>query len=173
MKPSKSNIAVLRNPQQILTVGFATAILIDTLLLCLPVSQIPGQHFSVLNALFTATSAVCVTGLAAVDTATSFTISGKTVIMILIQVGGLGFMTFSCLFALLLGKQVGLKQRLLLQEAANCFSTQGVVQLIRYIFFISISIECNRRCYFNHSLAARLRIAYGLSSPCLSADWVP
>ncbi|CAM3768306.1 Trk system potassium uptake protein TrkH [Cytobacillus oceanisediminis] len=78
-----------------------------------------GHHLSFIDALFEATSAVCVTGLVVVDTETTFTMFGQIVLMVLIQVGGLGFMTFGVLLAITLGKNIGLKGRLMIQESLN------------------------------------------------------
>ncbi|ANF94662.1 Ktr system potassium transporter B [Paenibacillus bovis] len=129
------------NPARLIPLGFAVLILIGTLLLRLPVSGAHGHSVGWLNALFTATSAVCVTGLAVLDTGTAFSLFGQVVIMVLIQIGGLGFMTFGVLFAVLLGKQIGLKQRLMIQQATNAFSTQGLVKLSLNIFLIAFVLE--------------------------------
>ncbi|WP_458120984.1 TrkH family potassium uptake protein [Paenibacillus sp. Z6-24] len=129
------------NPARLIPMGFAVMILIGTLLLRLPLSSANGKSVDWLNALFTATSAVCVTGLAVLDTGTDFSVFGQVVIMVLIQIGGLGFMTFGVLFAVLLGKQIGLKQRLMIQQATNAFSTQGLVKLSLNIFLIAFVLE--------------------------------
>ncbi len=94
-----------------------------------------------IDALFTATSAVCVTGLVVVDTGSVFSIFGQIVILILIQIGGLGFMTFATFFAILLGKKINLKERMLLQEAYNQSSLEGIVRLARYVFVAAFLIE--------------------------------
>lgn len=107
----------------------------------MPKATVDGQGLSFLNALFTATSAVAVTGLVVVDTGTTFTFFGQIVILSLIQIGGLGFMTFATLFAILLGKKVTLKERLLLQETLNQVSIAGVVRLAKYIIMVTFAIE--------------------------------
>lgn len=128
-------------PEQVLLLGFFLLILFGGLLLSLPIaSQAPGST-SLVNALFTSTSAVCVTGLVVYDTASHWTLFGQTVIMVLIQIGGLGFMTFGILFAILLGRKIGLKSRLLLQESLQDFSLQGVVKLSLRILAITLAIE--------------------------------
>lgn len=129
------------SPPRILSIGFLSIILIGAFLLMLPVSNTDGQALPFLDALFTATSATCVTGLIVVDTGTHFTVLGKTVIMILIQLGGLGFMTMATLFALVLKKRISLKERLVLQEAMNQSSMEGIVRLIRRVLIFSIAIE--------------------------------
>lgn len=129
------------SPARILILGFATVILLGTFFLSLPLASRNGQATAGLDALFTATSAVCVTGLVVVDTGTHWSVWGQLVIMLLIQIGGLGFMTVATLFALLLGRKIGLRERLLLQEALNKVSVQGVVRLTRSIIFTTVGIE--------------------------------
>ncbi|GGJ02888.1 TrkH family potassium uptake protein [Paenibacillus hunanensis] len=129
------------HPTRLIPMGFAILIAIGTVLLMLPISGAHGHSVGWLNALFMATSAVCVTGLAVIDTGTAFSVFGQVVIMVLIQIGGLGFMTFGILFAVLLGKQIGLKQRLLIQQATNAVSTQGLVKLSLNIFSIAFVLE--------------------------------
>ncbi|MEL7567295.1 MAG: TrkH family potassium uptake protein [Dehalobacterium sp.] len=121
--------------------GFFTIIFFGALLLMLPHAVINGKGLSFLDALFTATSAVCVTGLVVVDTGTTFTTFGQIVILLLIQIGGLGFMTFATLFAILLGRKINLKERLLLQEALNQVTLEGIVRLAKYVIQISFCIE--------------------------------
>ncbi|QGP90865.1 Ktr system potassium uptake protein B [Neomoorella glycerini] len=112
-----------------------------TLLLALPVASETGQPVKIVDALFTATSATCVTGLITVDTPTTYSLFGEIVIMALIQTGGLGFMTLSTLVALLLGKRITLKERLVMQEALNQLTVEGVVRLSRYVLFFTFLTE--------------------------------
>ena len=91
---------------QILALGFLLVILVGALILTLPISTSTGESTNFLDALFTATSAVCVTGLVVVDTGTYWNTFGQTVIMILIEIGGLGFMSFTTLIAIILGKKI-------------------------------------------------------------------
>ncbi|EYE89438.1 V-type sodium ATP synthase subunit J [Fervidicella metallireducens AeB] len=128
-------------PVQILAIGFATVILMGAILLKLPIATRQGISTPFLDCLFTATSAVCVTGLAVVDTGTYWSTFGQIVIMLLIQIGGLGFMTFASFFAVLLGKKISLKERLVMQEAYNSFNIQGMVKLMFYVIGITFSIE--------------------------------
>ncbi|OZQ75287.1 Trk family potassium uptake protein [Paenibacillus odorifer] len=107
----------------------------------LPISSTSGNSVEFIDALFTSTSATCVTGLVVLDTGTSFTIFGKTVIMILIQIGGLGFMTMATLFSLVLKRKISLRDRLILQEAMNQGSMEGIVRLIRRVLIYSLVIE--------------------------------
>lgn len=129
------------NAVQILALGFAAVILIGAILLTLPIASKSGQRTGFIDALFTSTSATCVTGLITLDTGTYWTYFGKTVIISLIQIGGLGFMSFATLFALLLGKKITLKERLILQEALNTFNIQGLVRLMKYILGFTFSVE--------------------------------
>ncbi|MFE5323921.1 TrkH family potassium uptake protein [Paenibacillus sp. NPDC056579] len=128
-------------PPQILVIGFAAIILIGATLLSLPIASATGRPLPFLDALFTATSATCVTGLVVVDTGTFFTKFGQIVIIVLIQVGGLGFMTMATLFAFALKKRISLKERLILQEAMNQGSMEGIVRLIRKVIQYSLTIE--------------------------------
>ncbi|MBO8169103.1 MAG: Trk family potassium uptake protein [Thermoanaerobacteraceae bacterium] len=128
-------------PFQLLVLGFAGVIIFGALLLTLPVASENGISTNFLDALFTATSAVCVTGLAVVDTATHWSTFGELVIMLLIQIGGWGIMTFAAFFALLVGKKIGLKERLVLKEALNKINVSGVVKLVRQILITTLIIE--------------------------------
>ncbi|MGM1048710.1 trk system potassium uptake protein TrkH [Paenibacillus uliginis N3/975] len=129
------------SPPQILVMGFGGIITIGTLLLMLPISNTTGEPLNFMDALFTATSATCVTGLVVVDTGTFFSSFGQVVIMLLIQIGGLGFMTMATLFALVLKRRISLKDRLILQEAMNQSSMEGIVRLIRRVLLYSLVIE--------------------------------
>ena len=129
------------SPPKVLVIGFAILILIGACLLTLPIATEDGQGLPFLNALFTATSATCVTGLVVVDTGTTFTLFGELVIISLIQIGGLGFMTFATLVFLLLGKKISLKERLLLKEAFNNEHHSGMVRLVKRILLFTAVIE--------------------------------
>ena len=93
-------------PTQIMVIGFAIIILIGAILLNMPISTQNGESIGFLDALFTSTSAVCVTGLIAVDTSTYWSFFGQLIIITLIQIGGLGFMTMTTLFALIIKKRI-------------------------------------------------------------------
>ncbi|MDU4697963.1 MULTISPECIES: TrkH family potassium uptake protein [Paenibacillus] len=129
------------SPPQILVLGFALIIMLGALLLMLPISSTSGEPMPFIDALFTATSATCVTGLFVVDTGTYFTTFGHIVIILLIQIGGLGFMTMATLFSLVLKRKISLKDRLLLQEAMNQSSMEGIVRLIQKVLKYSLVIE--------------------------------
>uniref|UniRef100_UPI002897AB8F potassium transporter TrkG n=1 Tax=Proteiniclasticum sp. TaxID=2053595 RepID=UPI002897AB8F len=129
------------SPFKILAIGFATVILTGGILLSLPISSVSGQYTSLLDTIFTATSAVCVTGLVVLDTGTYWSVFGQWIILILIEIGGLGFMALSTIFALLLGKRISLRERLVMQEAYNTFSLQGVISHVRYMLFFTLAVQ--------------------------------
>src|SRR5665648_211310 len=131
----------MMTPSRVLVLGFGLVVLFGSLLLTLPEATQNGLGLPFLNAVFTATSAVCVTGLVVVDTATTFTHFGQWVILLLIQVGGLGFMTFATLFAMIVRKKITIKERLLLKEALNQVSVEGIVRLTKSVLQISFAIE--------------------------------
>lgn len=128
-------------PAQIIVLGFLGAIAVGTLLLSLPVATASGQAPGFTTALFTATSAVCVTGLIVVNTAEYWSPFGQTVILVLIQVGGLGIMTLSTMFALLLGRRISLKERLVLREALGQINVGGMIRLLRAILILTFVME--------------------------------
>ncbi|MBR1890463.1 MAG: Trk family potassium uptake protein [Clostridia bacterium] len=122
-------------------ISFVAVILVGSLLLSLPIASKDGKWFSYIDALFTSTSAVCVTGLSVVDTAVHFSLFGQIVIMFLIQIGGIGFISLSALFLLAAGKRLGYKNRVMLQESLNQDTSQGMVVLIKKIAKIVLIIE--------------------------------
>jgi trk system potassium uptake protein TrkH len=138
----KLNLNVLKwSPPRILVSGFALIIVLGAFLLSLPFASSTGERLPFIDALFTATSATCVTGLVVVDTGTYFSIWGQIILMALFQLGGLGFMTMATLVALVLRKKISLRERLILQEAMNQSSMEGIVRLIRRVIFYSLTIE--------------------------------
>lgn len=140
MKFPKINLGGL-SPAQILVAGYFIIILIGTLFLMLPFATIDGKGLTLLDSLFTATSATCVTGLVVVNTGSAFTMFGQLVIMILIQIGGLGIMTMSTAFALITGRKISLRQRLIIQEDLNQMGISGLLRLIQYILTVTFLIE--------------------------------
>lgn len=130
------------DPTKIILLSFIMVIFLGTLLLTLPIAS--NDHIEkadFLTALFTATSATCVTGLVVVDTATQWSLFGQIVILILIQIGALGFVTFATFFSILLGKKVSLKTRILAQQSLNDFNFEGVLSLIKNVVLATFSIE--------------------------------
>ncbi|TSB44625.1 TrkH family potassium uptake protein [Alkalicoccobacillus porphyridii] len=129
------------SPPQFIMLIFLILIFVGTVLLALPASASSGLSIGLLDAFFTATSAVCVNGLVVVDTGSTFSTFGQTVIAVLIQIGGLGFMTLGVVLAILLGKKIGLKQRLIIQHSTQSQSSSGLVKLSLYILCIAIVFE--------------------------------
>ena len=125
---------------QIVALGYFFVILTGTLLLLLPISTQSGTT-SVLDALFTAVSASCVTGLVVQDTGTHWTIFGQIIILILIQIGGLGFMTISLSFLLLMRRRIGLRYREVMVESINSTQIGGIVRLTRKILWGTLIFE--------------------------------
>lgn len=134
-------------PPKILSLGFLLLIAAGTVLLWLPISS-TGDRISFVDALFMATSATCVTGLAVIDTGTQLSTFGQIVLLILFQFGGLGFVTMATLITLVLNKRISLKERLLLQESMNQNSMQGIVLLIRKVLIYSVVIELSGAILF-------------------------
>lgn len=126
---------------RIIALGFLGTIVIGTLLLMLPVSAASGEMTNFIDSLFTATTSVCVTGLVTVPTYAHWSVFGQVVIALLAQVGGLGVITFTMLFLMALGKRIGLKQRLLIQDAYNLDTIQGMVILIKKILKGTLIVE--------------------------------
>lgn len=129
------------SPTQTIVLGFALFILLGACLLNLPLVTRSGHSVGFTNALFTSTSAVCVTGLVVVDTNTTFNLFGQIVIIGLIQLGGLGIMFLSTMFSLLIGRRMGLKERLTIQESINLTTLSGVVRILTKILIAALVIE--------------------------------
>ena len=126
---------------QILASGFFIIILIGALILNTKLASANGQSIGFLNAFFTATSSVCVTGLIVVDTGTYWSDFGKFIIMLLVQIGGLGFMTLATFGIIFTGKKISLSQRLLIQDSIGSDTLNGVVKMSKNILFLSLIIE--------------------------------
>ncbi|MDR0880090.1 MAG: TrkH family potassium uptake protein [Clostridioides sp.] len=126
---------------QIILIGFAAVILVGSLLLTLPIATVSRVSGSYIDSLFTATSAVCVTGLVIADTGTHWSLFGQIVIILLIQTGGLGFMTVATSFVMFTKKKINLKERLVIQESLNQLDLSGLVKMVRYVVLITFIIE--------------------------------
>lgn len=125
----------------IIMLSFLVVILLGSLLLSLPVSSVNGNAVSYLDALFTATTATCVTGLVTLPTVTTWSVFGQTVILILIQVGGMGVITIMSALMILLNKRMGIGDRLLLQDAFNLNSLYGIVQFVKRVLLGTFLVE--------------------------------
>lgn len=128
-------------PERMLALGFLGLILVGTVLLALPVSSSDGQSLGWLNSLFTATSAVCVTGLVAVDTGTALSVFGQVVLLVLIQLGGLGFMIFATLIMAALGRRISLRERVLIRESVSVSTFSGLMRITRIYGLMALVIE--------------------------------
>lgn len=138
--PNRRSKNRLQTPQ-VLILGFALLILIGTLLLKLPAASATGRSIGWMEAYFTATSAITVTGLAVLTTATDFTRFGQVVILILLQVGGVGFIAFSVLLLRLIGRRVTLNERFIIQQSLGAEQASGVGRLALYVLGVTLSVE--------------------------------
>jgi len=136
-----TQIALKRNlsPAHILVLGFLSFILAGMAILKLPLSTTKG--ISLIDALFTSTSAVCVTGLIVMDTPNDFTLFGQIIILLLIQLGGFGYMTSATILFLMIGKRIGLGERFVMKEALNVISLEGIVRFVQIVLFVSLLVE--------------------------------
>ncbi len=128
-------------PARLIALGFAAVILLGALVLLLPISVRSGVQVTFVDALFTSTSAVCVTGLIAIDTADHFTPFGQGVVAALIQIGGLGVTSVGVGLIIAAGKRVSIKSRLLVKEALNIDSYRGIVKLIKAVLLMTLCFE--------------------------------
>jgi len=153
------------NPGQIIAGAFAVGIAIGTGLLLMPVSSADGRGATVLDAVFTATSAVCVTGLVTVDTGTAWSTVGHVVILGLMQVGGLGIMTVASLLVVLVSRRLGLRARLVAQAQSGSLDLSDVRRVLRNVVLFSLVGEAVTAV----ALSLRLATAYG--TPPGTAVW--
>lgn len=128
-------------PGRLIVIGFALVILFGTGLLLLPVSVKDGARVSFIDALFTSTSAVCVTGLIAIDVADHFTTFGQTVVAALIQIGGLGVTSIGAGLIIAARKKIGIKGRVLVKEAFNVDGFKGMVRLVKAVLLMTLCFE--------------------------------
>ena len=129
------------NPPVILLTSFLVAIVVGGLLLMLPIATVPGSRTSLIGALFTSTSATCVTGLIVYDTATHFTLFGQFVILLLLQIGGLGIMTISSAFAVIMGQKMSIRKESMMQSMVGGSNKLDMKNLVRSIIIATIVIE--------------------------------
>ena len=169
VRPWRIPLPIIPRPKQpgfsplMLVYGFAGVIILGTILLMLPLASKSGQFTSPVNALFTAASAVCVTGLAVVDTGTYWSHFGQGVILVLIQVGGLGFMTSATLLLLLLGRRLGLRERWLIGQSLGTERLGGMVKLVRRILIFTVIVEAIG--------AAIFYVHFSVENPTGTAAW--
>lgn len=135
------NILKKMSPGRYIALGFATVTLLGAFILFLPFTHNEGVDVAFIDALFTSTSAVCVTGLIAVDTADTYNVLGQAVVAVLIQIGGLGVTSVGVGFILLARKKVDIKDRILVKEALNLDSLKGIVKLVKAVLFTTLCFE--------------------------------
>jgi len=130
------------SPYIIIIIGFLSFIIVGTALLLMPFSVKSGENLSFIDALFTSTSAVCVTGLSVVtNVGATFSVFGKIVIAVLIQIGGLGFVTTTMFIFTLLGIKIGLNDRLLIRETLNQSTSKGLVRFVKKVIIMTFIFE--------------------------------
>lgn len=135
------NKSIHYEPYKVIILIFFIAIGLGSILLYLPITHLPGKSIEYIDALFTATSALCVTGLNSIDFANIFNQFGLTIIALLIQLGGLGLICAGMIIAILLGQKIGLKERILLKASLNLSSLKGVVKFTLNVIKITLIIE--------------------------------
>lgn len=136
-----TNMLLRTNRSTVVGLSFASLILLGAFLLMLPITHTNDQWLPFVDALFTATSATCVTGLVVVDTGTYFNLLGQIIIIMLIQIGGVGVMTLTTMIILQMGRHIGLKGKLLVQESLNQDGPAGVLNFAIRIIYITLAIE--------------------------------
>jgi trk system potassium uptake protein len=147
------------HPTQIVVLAFGTAVLIGTTVLMLPISTAAGNQTDLVTALFTAVSAVCITGLTVVDTGTHWSAFGQTAIMMMIQLGGLGIVSFATILGLLVSGRISLRDRLNTLSEAKIVGADNLPQLLRAILLVYFGFEAILAAW----LTQRLHFEYGFS----------
>lgn len=128
-------------PVRLIAVGFLLVILLGSVLFMLPISLNEGVKLNYIDSLYTAVSAVCVTGLSTIEAGTTFSVFGKVVLGMLIQIGGLGVASIGAGFIMLMGRKMDLKSRNIVHEAMNLDSGKGVARFLKEVFFTTLVIE--------------------------------
>ena len=126
---------------QIIVLGFLGVVLAGTALLMLPISTVNREVTPFIDALFTSTSAACVTGLTVAETGTYWSVFGKCVILLLIQIGGLGFMSIALLFSLVARRRITPRERMVFAQSQNLSDLSGIVKFAKFIFYCTFSVE--------------------------------
>ncbi len=149
------------SPLPVIAIGFAGIILLGSLLLTLPVASATGVGIPWFDNLFTATSAVCVTGLVVRDTGTAYSTFGHVVILLMIQLGGLGFMTFATLIFRLMGWQISMRERMIMQDSLNEDDMGGVVPLVQWVARSAFLVELAGAALFSIRLIPMYGVGRG------------
>lgn len=147
---------------QIMALGFLMVIITGTILLMLPVSSRTGQWTPFIKALFTSVSSTCVTGLVVVDTFSYWTVFGQLVILVMIQIGGLGFISIGVIFALFFNRRIGLANRTLIQESVNSNVLKGIVRLMKNVILGTVVFECIGALLLSIRFVPRMGVARGI-----------
>lgn len=150
-------------PTQIIVFGVVFMILLGSLLLMLPFATVEGHQVKFIDALFMSTSAVCVTGLSVYESLSFFTIFGKCIILVLIQIGGLGFITVVTLVFIALGKKITLMERTLIQQSFNLSTTQGMVRFVKKIVVGSLIVELIGVFFLSIAFIPEFGIQHGIA----------
>ena len=147
---------------QIMALGFLMVIITGTILLMLPVSSRTGQWTPFIKASFTSVSSTCVTGLVVVDTFSYWTVFGQLVILVMIQIGGLGFISIGVIFALFFNRRIGLANRTLIQESVNSYVLKGIVRLMKNVILGTVVFECIGALLLSIRFVSRMGVARGI-----------
>lgn len=131
----------MRNPLQVIALGFTVVILCGTFILMLPIATRSGIGTDFITALFTATSATCVTGLVVADTFTFWSTFGQNIILLMIQIGGMGFMLVLTAFSILVGRRITIRERLLISKSMSVDNMSGIVKLAKRVIATTLAIE--------------------------------
>ncbi|HEX9756221.1 MAG TPA: TrkH family potassium uptake protein [Nitrospiria bacterium] len=158
--------AVRLLPGQIVAIAGLFLILLGAGLLMLPISTPPDVHMGFLDAFFTATSAVCVTGLIVMDTPHDFTMFGQMVVLLLVQIGGLGYALMATLILVVLGRRLGLRDRMMLAETFSSIDLEGGIRFVKWVAFLTFGLEGLGMLYltfrFSQDMAFGQAVYYGL-----------
>ncbi len=161
-KQEDSVFKKLLTPSRIIPLSFLAVILAGTLLLMIPAATAEGEHTSFLTALFTSTTSVCVTGLVVVDTFRHWTLFGKAVILVLIQIGGLGVISVISIFPLLTGRRFSLRERILVHDALGVDSFRGLMKYLRSVSIGTFAVEGAGALVYAIAFVPRFGLARGI-----------
>ena len=157
------------NTAQIITLGFAGVIFIGGIILWLPVCTVAGETTSFVDALFTATTCVCVTGLVTVTTATHWTVFGKVIILILIQTGGLGLITIANIIFISLRKKISMRERRMIQESYNLDQMSGLVKIVKKVVLCVLGAEAIGAVFYSFRFIPQFGFPKGLAQSVFTA----
>lgn len=161
----KAQVPFFRDPVHLIPLLFAAAILIGTGLLSLPLATVDGERAPFITALFTATSAVAVTGLIVVDTGTYWSMFGQIIILVMFQIGGFGIMTAATVFGLMAGRGFGLRDRMATQVERSMLETGDAASVLKLVFKVTVTVEAAI------ALVLMLRLTIGYDEPLINAAW--